>query len=355
MMAEHSPHISWDWGTAYDLFTSLHVLHHPDQFGLRPSWAAGVRSRLANQDRSILEEAQELLFSSPFAWVSHLPEPKDASAVLRALGQMTPAELLPTLAYHVDEKAGIFDVLKEVLARREWSENDLEKIQAFQHEPTEKMPDRKVLVNALNWWSHPEEFGKRYLAALHAYVAVFYAEEEQRIKPYLPQALANAQQLSEQFSFSELFVQLSQGVKITAIEEADEVVLVPSFWSTPLVMFDHLEPKHWVVLFGARPADAPLVPGETVPDAMVKALKALSDPTRLQILRYLSDKPQTPTQLAKRLRLRPPTVIHHLNALRLAGLVYIIVEENEEKRYTIRESEVADTFEGLRKYLSVKT
>ena len=198
------------------------------------------------------------------------------------------------------------------------------------------------------------EFGERYLAALQAYVACFFAEEEPHIKPYLQQALKNAQQLASQMDFSQLFVELSQGVKITAFEEADEVLLVPSYWSTPFVMYDSVVDKHWVVLFGARPADVPLIPGEVVPDAMLKALKALSDPTRLQILHYLSDTPQTPSQLAKRLRLRAPTVIHHLNALRLAGLVYITLEENEEKRYTVRASEVADTFEGLQKYLSVK-
>jgi DNA-binding transcriptional ArsR family regulator len=93
-----------------------------------------------------------------------------------------------------------------------------------------------------------------------------------------------------------------------------------------------------------------------VPDGLLRALKALSDPTRLLILRYLSDKPQTPSQLARRLRLRAPTVIHHLNALRLAGLVYVNVtlEGEEEKGYTVRESAVADIFETLRKFLSVK-
>ncbi len=354
MTPDQSPHISWDWGTAYDLFTSLHVLHHPEQFGLRASWAAGVRSRLTNQERSILEDAQQLFFSNPFAWVSSLPEPKDAAVVLRALDQMPPAELLPTLAYHADEDMGIIKVLRDVMLRRSWNEKDQEQLQAFHHGPAEQKPDQKAIVNSLNWWSHPDEFGERYLAALRAYVTGFFAEEEQHIKPYLPQALARAQQLSEKLAFSELFVQLSQGVKIKFIEEANDVTLVPSYWSTPLVMYDCVVEKKWVVLFGARPADVPLVPGEAVPDAMLKALKALSDPTRLKILHYLSDNPQTPSQLAKRLRLRPPTVIHHLNALRLASLVYIIVEENEEKRYTIRESEVADTFKDLRKYLSVK-
>jgi DNA-binding transcriptional ArsR family regulator len=210
------------------------------------------------------------------------------------------------------------------------------------------------MVTTLNWWSHPEEFGERYLAALQAYVSVFFAEEVRRIRPYLKQAMTRGQELATQMDFPHLMVELSQGVKIAAFEEADEVMFVPSYWSTPLVMYDSVQIKHWVVLFGARPAEVALVPGEVVPDAMLRALKALSDPTRLLILRYLSDKPQTPSQLARRLRLRAPTVIHHLSALRLAGLVYISLEEQEEKRYTVRESAVADTFEALRKFLSVK-
>ena len=43
--------ISWDMGTAYDFFASLKVLHYPAKFGVRGAWAAGVRSRLSQNDR----------------------------------------------------------------------------------------------------------------------------------------------------------------------------------------------------------------------------------------------------------------------------------------------------------------
>jgi DNA-binding transcriptional ArsR family regulator len=353
MIANQKPFIHWDWGTAYDLFASLHVLHHPEKFGLRGSWAAGVRSRLTATQRTTLEDAQKLFFSSPIAWVSSLPEPKDAATVLWTLGQIEPAERLSTLAFHADVSPKLLEILKDVLSKSSWNESDLDHLQSY-YQQKEGSPSSEEMVTALNWWSNPEEFGERYLAALQAYVAVFFAEEERRIRPYLQQALIRAQELATQMDFTHLMVELSQGVKIAAFEEADEVMFAPSYWSTPLVMYDSVLSKHWVVLFGARPADVALVPGEVVPDAMLRALKALSDPTRLLILRYLSGKHQTPSQLARRLRLRAPTVIHHLSALRLAGLVYISLEEQEEKRYTVRESAVADTFEALRKFLSEK-
>ena len=48
----------WDWGTAYDLFVSLAVLHDPGDFGVRGAWAAGVRARLSPAARETLEQSQ---------------------------------------------------------------------------------------------------------------------------------------------------------------------------------------------------------------------------------------------------------------------------------------------------------
>lgn len=33
--------IHWDIGTAYDLFISLRILHEPERYSVRASWAAG--------------------------------------------------------------------------------------------------------------------------------------------------------------------------------------------------------------------------------------------------------------------------------------------------------------------------
>ena len=352
MMAQRKPRLMWDWGTAYDLFASLHVLHHPEEFGLRGSWAAGVRSRLTVPQRSVLEEAQGVIFGSPLGWVASLPEPKDASSVLWAISQLPAAERLPTLAFHADKDPELLGMLRGVLARRAWDDNDLERLQQLHHKREGRL-SRGELVATLNWWTHPEEFGERYLAALQSYVSVFFAEEERRIQPYLQQALATSQERAASLDFSGLFIELSQGVKIAALEEADEVTFAPSYWITPLIMYDSVAKDRWVVLFGARPVEVALVPGEVVPDGLLRALKALSDPSRLLILRYLTDQPLTPSQLARKLRLRAPTVIHHLNALRLAGLVYVTLEAHEEKRYTVRTTAVADTFAVLNKFLSV--
>jgi DNA-binding transcriptional ArsR family regulator len=89
-----------------------------------------------------------------------------------------------------------------------------------------------------------------------------------------------------------------------------------------------------------------------VPDALLRTLKALSDPTRLRILHYLSEEPMAPAQLARRLRLRAPTVTHHIKTLRLAGLVQLFVGEGKEtKRNAARPGAVAGVFSSLQAFL----
>jgi DNA-binding transcriptional ArsR family regulator len=347
----------WDWGTAYDLFISLGILHKPSKFGLRGAWAAGMRARLPTDAREMLEQSQSIIHL-PFHWIYTLPEPKDGATVLWVLGQIPSEERLPTLALTPDEP-GTCDkekILRDVAARGAWDEKDQAALQdVWQCEHEEKgaaQLSKKDLVYILDWWSRPGEFGDRYLEALRAYQEVFFAEEEKRIQPALQEALARAQELAEQLALPDLLEELSQGVRIVEWPKVTEIVLAPSYWTTPLLLFGNLSAERQIWLFGARPPDASLVPGQTVPDAMLRALKALSDPTRLRILRYLAQESLTPAQLARRLRLRAPTVTHHLKTLRLAGLLQLTLEgSKDERRYATRSEAVAAAFESLKEFL----
>jgi hypothetical protein len=104
--AAHSPRprLIWVWGTAYDLFASLEVLHSPEQYGLRKAWAAGMRSRLPTAHRETLEEAQRIL-PIPMALLYRLPEPRDAATALNVLDDLSPADRLRVLSEHGGEWA----------------------------------------------------------------------------------------------------------------------------------------------------------------------------------------------------------------------------------------------------------
>lgn len=344
------PNLVWDFGTGYDFFISLYILHKPDEFGLRPSWAAGVRSRIPAEAREVLEQAHAAV-SFPMCWVYALPECRDSASVLKALRKLPSAERLPRLA----KSSGIPDeamvILEEVADRGTWAVRDRDHFREIfkEHKPP---PPAKKLKTLLSIWADLESFGERYLSSLQAYRDVFFAEEEYRIQPALENALSEAKMLAAQMDFARLIETISKGIRFKDGISVDELVLVPSYWISPLVVFNDLEGGRGLFIFGGRPDSDSLVPGAQVPDVMLRALKTLADPTRLRILRYLSQKTITPAELARKLRLRAPTVTHHLSALRLAGLVYLTLGEKNRKYYAARSEAISRTFTALEQFLT---
>jgi len=344
-----APRLIWDLGTAYDLFISLMVLHDPTKYGLRGVWAKGVRARLPVAEREILEQAQDLVW--PMGWVHTLPDPKDGVTALRALAQIPPEERLPAMALSPRMPDEPVEVLQRVAARQAWDKEDRAALRSAYRRLKSRSPKKEQLTNVLEWWSRPREFGERYLGALRTYYEVFFAEEEARIRPALNEALARAQELAGRLELPALLEQLSQGLRLAELPQVPELALAPSFWSTPLLVFASVSARRELILFGARPPDASLVPGEVVPDALLRALKALGEPTRLRILHYLTEEPLSPAQLARRLRLRAPTVIHHLDTLRMAELVHLTLERGDKVRYAARPEAVLAAFVALEAFL----
>jgi len=351
-----TPELEWGWGTAYDLFMSLVVLQKPAEFGVRGAWAAGVRARLSAQDRDTLEKSQ-LLWAVPFHWIYTLPEPTDAAAALWALGQVPASERVRLLAASPESSADTMEILGGVATRQAWTERDLEALQitfqnSHKHGAGKKAFSVEKVTKILDLWAGAEEYGEQYLGALRSYQEVFFAEEERRIRPALKAALERAQELAGQLSLLDLLEELTQGVRLDTPPEGDTLMLVPSYWSTPLVLMGMISKDRRVWLFGARPADASLVPGEVVPETLLRTLKALSDPTRLRILRDLSQESLSPAQIVRRLRLRAPTVTHHLKILRLAGLVQMtLADEKQPRSYAARQEAVSAGCDSLKSFL----
>ena len=346
------PQVIWERGSAYDLFVSLLVIHQPDDFGLRPSWAAGVRSRLPLPHRETLEQSQKF-FYIPLNWIHSLPEPKDTQTALKMLKELPPEDRLPALVFtgHEDQEAKEFhEFLLSLDGKRRFTsrvENQIVEQYKNLHQPTKVMS--RMFFNI---WTDRKAFGEKITEALEAYIENFFLEEENRIIPALDQSLAEAQALfKDQQDIQTLLEKLSSGVSLDWVSEYDRVVLAPSFWSAPLVFSDRMPDNSRIILFGRRPKGMALVPGEQVSEDLLNGLKAMADPTRLRILKYLRKESCTPSELAKILRLRPPTVIHHLKTLRLAGFVRVRVSSNSERRYAAREDGIIETARLVHQFL----
>lgn len=355
------PTLRWDSGTAYDFFMSLKVLHEPEKWGLRGAWAKGVRARLSAENQAFLKDIQNIVFI-PMLWLHELPQPKNATTFLQTLATLPVEQRLREIAFvkgYDEWPADLTEVFERVATTKTWSAKDVDVL--YEHNKEQFSLEWEACERALYWWANAEEFGEKIVGALQSYYDVFFAEEEQRILPYLEQALARAQKSAETKPFVSLIEQLTGGIRLDPdqLTQHKEIILVPSYWATPMLIMGAVNEHHGYFMFGARPSTASLVPGEVVPDALHQSLKALANPTRLKILRYLSAEPHTPTELAKKLRLRAPTVIHHLHTLRLAQLVYITISTVttnsgviESKRYAARTEAIAETMNALQTFLT---
>jgi DNA-binding transcriptional ArsR family regulator len=343
--------IHWDKGTGYDFFASLVVLHFPAKFGLRGAWAAGVRSRLSPEEREFFESLHGLFFE-PYEWVHSLPEPKDVATVLYALKQIPPAQRLFELRLSPAYEQEFNGRLHEVQERGTWREEDRDYLFSW----ITKLEGKgaytpKKIEKLLDLYANAEEFGEAYLTAYRSYFEVFFAEEEKRIAPKLEVALENAQKLSGELTFLDLLEELSRGLKYEELPGIKEMILIPTYWLSPLVTTTITSEGSLMMLFAARPPGESLVPGEIVPEDLLQILKALADPTRLRILRYLMQEQLTPAELSRRLRLRAPTLTHHLHILRLAGLVRFVMRGKSEHLYFARMESVKSTYVILKDFL----
>lgn len=341
--------IHWELGTAYDLYISLRTLHMPDRFGLRASWAAGVRSRLQPDLRQVLELADEVC-AMPLFVVYDLPKPKDSAALLTRLASIPSRRRLETVGINYFTPQPVREVLQNTSPNHKWSAAERQVIIDAAH-GNERRTQPAYLEALYHAWSQREEFGDKYLQAIQSYVDNFFAEEELRLLPILRRGLSHAQMRAGSLPFPAMLEELTSGVRYPDIRRIQEIHLGPSFWGSPLMYLEQLEKDSLLILFGARPDNMSIIPGDPVPDALLQAMKALSDPTRLRILRTLAQTPQTAAQLSRFLRLRPPTVTHHLNALRIAGLVQIIIDSEGERQYATRFEGFVTTTDLLNRFV----
>ena len=350
--------IRWEIGTAFDLFVSLCVLTNPGRYGLRPTWAAGVRSRLTVEDRGYIEQTQPFV-RVPIAWLMNLEtDSKTALAALTALEAIAPEERLAALTTNPATPREVWDILFNACGSGGWDTNEQAVVKAYYRikNIVLKPAEMETLQKA---WLDPARFGGKYLAALKNYYQAFFVEGEGRIREAQEKGLAAAQDMAGQMVPEKLLEALSQGIQFEEYfrnkgERSPDFVLAPSYWCSPLIHIDQIDAHRVGIVFGCREDNEGLVPGEVVPPMLMARLKALSDPTRLRILRYLAEAPLTPSQLARNLQLRPPTVIHHLNQLRLAGLVQIILLPEGERRYAFRREGAQDAMQGTLQFILAK-
>ncbi len=134
----------------------------------------------------------------------------------------------------------------------------------------------------------------------------------------------------------------TNGIVFEPNQEIQRVILVPMYHHRPLNHFLRFGDSG---MFIYSTPDAPTGPSETHPGLM-RILRALSDESRIKILRYVAQDSRSFMEIVKHSGLALSTVHHHLAALMAAGLLRIhVVSLNpgtgqNTTRYTFRPTAV---------------
>lgn len=129
----------------------------------------------------------------------------------------------------------------------------------------------------------------------------------------------------------DVFEQATQGMRLYPTERLKQVIIIPQYHARPLVSTNFYDE----FVFTSYSCDVlPPEAGRPTP-ALLRLTRALSDETRLYILRLLTGKQLNFTEIVREVRLSKSTIHYHLIALRAAGLV-ITHTNGKSTSYSLR-------------------
>lgn len=146
----------------------------------------------------------------------------------------------------------------------------------------------------------------------------------------------------------EVVVEATNGYEPPEDAGLRRLVLLPSYWMRPWLVIGHR--GKGIEVISTVVADAFLVlPTEAPPPALLKLAKALSDESRLRLLRRMASGPISLTEATDALDVTKATAHHHLSILRQAGLVSMR-GTGRATRYALRQNPADAAREALNEY-----
>jgi DNA-binding transcriptional ArsR family regulator len=174
----------------------------------------------------------------------------------------------------------------------------------------------------------PEVLRERLVQLLTAFYERVYAAHEAEARRWVERDVVTQRRLAERL-LPEAFVEEATGGLVPDPTVVAEVVVAPSWFVRPYTLVaDHVGVRTYVV-----PTKEEADGGEE--EAVLRVARALSDETRLRILRMLAAREMYAQQVAQALGTSHVTALHHLAALRAARLVRV-VERGPLRYYVLR-------------------
>ncbi len=164
--------------------------------------------------------------------------------------------------------------------------------------------------------------------------------------------VAFLRQFSDRINVSEdgqtLVLDWGRGLPVP-LKELDRIVLVPSTFCPRRLMFYRHGPVQYLFYNPLHREDREL---PEAPESLVLGFSALSDPTRLRLLKLVAREKLPAQDMARRLEVHESTVSRHLKFLTEAGLVAREGQEGKFVFYTLNLDRLDALVALLRRYIT---
>lgn len=151
------------------------------------------------------------------------------------------------------------------------------------------------------------------------------------------QQLVTRQMLEANSTVQEIIEQVTGGLNMEGVEDTDLVLLTPQYHAKPINMYN----RHPRCSSFAFPVDVTLErdPDKPSPE-LERMLQAISDNTRLRILKFLQDEPKSFTEIVHHTGLAKSTVHHHTVILRASGLIRVKIGARRGETFELRQDAI---------------
>ena len=336
--------LDFDARTAYDFVVSLMILPGNDAEVLPEdvAWLERMRRSLPDDVRQIIDECFGESALGAYGGIASViverSDVSDAASLAAAVQQMT------------DHELGRY-ILRDVLCyagAEELAEPLLEGDAAALGRAGELLDERQKSVVDRFVADAGGEVGK-LRQAIKAWLPL-YQQIEPRVAQMIERDLAARRSQRVSLDAVALIEHTTGGLRWLPEVAARRVIMAPSYFGRP---YNHIfQGSEWR-LFVYPLAEEALGPTDASvpPQAAVRLYRALGDPTRMRVLRLLSERDWYLTELAQQLELSKPTMKHHLALLRAAGLV-TVTDAGSMTYYSLRPERVREAGLELQRYLA---
>lgn len=192
-----------------------------------------------------------------------------------------------------------------------------------------------------------ERIRSSYIPLLKCWQRLYFGPIENQFLPLLEEDAAEKHTLLQKMDTDALIEYASGGLVLEPLKPIAQVVLTPSIHFRPINTYVFYEN----VLFIQYPLDIPELDEDEPPMVLKRLTRALAEPQRLRLLRYVADEPKSMQEMLTDLGEPKEQLMHDLMRLRVAGLLRIHLLAQDTEKFSIRPDGAAELQMFLESYI----